>query len=180
MDIHGAEDTAVFDELTIPRPAARVDMAVVNGRLEGFEIKSDGDSLDRLQRQIDSFQMVFEHMSVVTTERNLRKIRLKIPECWGIIVFEDNENFRIARKSKSNPFRNQENVLFLLNMAELKGIFRKCKNHPPISAVNKRQMIAQIVQKNSKKSIFSEVKSALKRREILTADRAAVHSECAS
>src|SRR5271156_2900941 len=48
----GHSDTEILHELKMPRPSGRVDMAVINGRLCGFEIKSDFDSLSRLPRQV--------------------------------------------------------------------------------------------------------------------------------
>src|SRR5262245_26146770 len=38
--------TAILDELAICRGQVRVDLAVVNGSVHGYEIKSDRDTLD--------------------------------------------------------------------------------------------------------------------------------------
>ena len=46
---HAGDPTAVvIDELGICQGSARIDMAVVNGSLNGYEIKSDLDTLARL------------------------------------------------------------------------------------------------------------------------------------
>lgn len=40
--------TELLQEFKMPRPSARIDLALVNGELAGFEIKSDADSpIDR-------------------------------------------------------------------------------------------------------------------------------------
>jgi len=43
--------------------SARIDIAVINGALHAFEIKSDSDSLDRLPSQIEAYQGVFEYIT---------------------------------------------------------------------------------------------------------------------
>ena len=53
---HG--DTEILHELKMSRPSGRVDVAVINGRLCGFEIKSDFDSLSRLPRQVRAFSAI--------------------------------------------------------------------------------------------------------------------------
>jgi hypothetical protein len=49
-----AEDprTHIIDELPICQMRARADLAVVNGEITGFEIKSDVDRLTRLATQV--------------------------------------------------------------------------------------------------------------------------------
>ena len=46
-----ASDTIVLNELGLLQGACRVDIAVVNGSLHGYEIKSEADTLDRLPYQ---------------------------------------------------------------------------------------------------------------------------------
>src|SRR5690242_17854466 len=43
--------TLVLDELGLRHGACRVDIAVVNGSMHGYEIKSDSDTLERLPSQ---------------------------------------------------------------------------------------------------------------------------------
>src|SRR6266511_802692 len=45
-------DTVLIEELGLCRGKVRVDLALVNGSLHGFEIKSDRDSLRRLSAQV--------------------------------------------------------------------------------------------------------------------------------
>lgn len=64
-------DTEILHELKIPRPSARIDIAVVNGEICGFEIKSDVDSLARITRQERAFSAVFDRVSIVITPTSL-------------------------------------------------------------------------------------------------------------
>src|ERR1700674_1251921 len=56
--IHSQDpETVVIDELSLCQGDARVDMAVVNGSLSGYEIKSDRDTLTRLPRQLAVYEV---------------------------------------------------------------------------------------------------------------------------
>ncbi len=55
--------TLIVEELGICCGMARVDVAVVNGELKGFEIKSEKDTLGRLPAQSGMYGKVFDTMS---------------------------------------------------------------------------------------------------------------------
>ncbi|MDH7804603.1 sce7726 family protein [Rhizobium sp. AN70] len=61
----------MLEEFKMPRPSARIDVALVNGEMAGFEIKSDRDTLNRLTVQIPAFSKFFDRVSLVTTPRLL-------------------------------------------------------------------------------------------------------------
>jgi hypothetical protein len=83
---HGDTNTLVLDELGLRHGTARVDVAVVNGYLHGFEIKSDSDTLDRLPAQVTIYNAVLDRATLVVGEKHVEKARVKIPDWWGIKV----------------------------------------------------------------------------------------------
>ena len=127
-DLHRAcEDTSILHELRIPRPSARIDVAVVNGELCGFEIKSDVDSLVRLSRQVRAFNSIFDRVCIVTTERHIDEAQRVIPPWWGIIVPDigsDPNGFRSLRPTLENPGTDVEAMLHMLWHRELLDILR--------------------------------------------------------
>ena len=50
----GDADTLIIHELGVCSGDARIDLAVVNGKLHGYEIKSDADTLKRLPAQAEA------------------------------------------------------------------------------------------------------------------------------
>lgn len=80
------ENTVIVNELGILQGAARVDVAVVNGILHGYEIKSERDTLSRLERQADMYGQVFDRLSLVTEQRHLTRAVGVIPEWWEVLV----------------------------------------------------------------------------------------------
>src|SRR6266849_8615145 len=82
----GDAETVIFDELGVQHGVARIDLAVVNGELHGFELKSDRDTLARLPEQVESYGRVFDRVTLVVEERHLRRAVEMVPEWWGIRV----------------------------------------------------------------------------------------------
>jgi hypothetical protein len=77
-------DTRIIDEFECAR--SRVDVAVVNGALHGFEIKSEADTLDRLRTQVPSYNSVFDAMTLVVAPKHLAKVGALLPDWWGIVA----------------------------------------------------------------------------------------------
>jgi hypothetical protein len=78
--------TLVVQELGLWHGGARVDIAVVNGRFHGFEIKSDADSLGRLEAQRVAYSAVFDRVTLVCGSRHAAAIQEKIPDWWGLKI----------------------------------------------------------------------------------------------
>jgi hypothetical protein len=91
--------TLILDELGVCSGSVRVDMAVVNGALKGFEIKSDSDTLDRLANQANAYNKVFDTLSVVVEKRHLSKVRSMVPAWWGIHIANARENGAVDLES---------------------------------------------------------------------------------
>jgi len=83
------QDTLVVDELGLCQGDARVDLAVINGALNGYEIKSDRDTLDRLPRQRDFYSQCFERMTIVVGRKHIQAARRAVPAWWGIVEAAD-------------------------------------------------------------------------------------------
>ena len=81
-------DTLVRHELGICAGRRRVDVAVINGEIAGWEIKSDEDTLARLAGQVHAYGQVLDRATLVTTPRWADRAAEHIPEWWGMTVVE--------------------------------------------------------------------------------------------
>jgi hypothetical protein len=81
---HGDPDTLIVEELGVARGACRVDVAVVNGALCGWEIKSERDTLVRLPAQVEAYGDVFDEATIVASERHLDGLLTMVPVWWGV------------------------------------------------------------------------------------------------
>ncbi|WP_217578907.1 sce7726 family protein [Mesorhizobium sp. GbtcB19] len=78
-------DTIIINELGICQGQSRVDVAVVNGIMHGYEIKSESDTLERLPRQIEYYNKVFDRVTIVVAVDYLEHVKKMVPKWWGII-----------------------------------------------------------------------------------------------
>jgi peptidoglycan hydrolase-like protein with peptidoglycan-binding domain len=65
-----ASAEAVF-EFWVPQSNGRADVAVIGTTMDGFEIKTERDSLRRLPRQADAYSRVFDHCHAVLAHRHV-------------------------------------------------------------------------------------------------------------
>lgn len=118
---HPTADTLVVDEFDLAG-AARVDVAVINGALAGFEIKSERDSLRRLARQVNAYGQVFDEVTVVAADRHLRHVLEQIPVWWTVISVSGvpgEVDFNVERPGATNVSVDVEQLLWLLWRDEL-------------------------------------------------------------
>lgn len=74
----------IRSELGLCLGATRVDVAVINGALHGYEIKSERDSLARLESQVDLYGNVLDFASVVASGRHAARVLGLLPQWWGL------------------------------------------------------------------------------------------------
>lgn len=111
------KDTAVIEELGVCRGQVRIDLAVVNGVFHGYEIKSDRDSLRRLDRQIELYGKVLDYVTLVVGDRHLAAALDAVPPWWGVLRVHADRNgpgFDALREERKNPYRDSRSLVELL------------------------------------------------------------------
>lgn len=106
------ERVRIIEELGVQHGTTRVDIAVVNGIMHGYEIKSDKDTLERLPEQIEEFSAVFDKITLVVGKQHLYEAIYMIPEWWGVVMAKVNSNntviFTTIREEEIN--QNQQSI----------------------------------------------------------------------
>lgn len=82
---HGRDDVLMIDELGLRHAQGRVDLAVFNGHLHGYEIKSSGDTLERLPRQLSIYSDSLQKLTLVVATRHLDATAAMVAEWCGLI-----------------------------------------------------------------------------------------------
>ncbi|WP_038900307.1 sce7726 family protein [Dickeya dadantii] len=83
---HDDGHTLVIDEFSIHLGASRADIAVINGLMHGYELKSAKDNLLRLPSQVKYYSSVMDKVTLVVDKSHLDEACKIIPEWWGIKV----------------------------------------------------------------------------------------------
>ncbi len=104
---HESSESFVIDELGVEHGSKRIDIAVFNGCLHGYEIKSSQDTLERLPEQVSKFSKCMEKLTIVTAANHLENIEKIIPEWCGLVLVEKGKRggikFKTIRKPTLNP-----------------------------------------------------------------------------
>lgn len=113
----GETDVLILDELGLCQGTARVDMAVVNGSFNGYEIKSAEDTLARLPAQCEVYSRILDSVTIVTSTRHISAVLERIPTWFGVWdVRSDGANLtlEVVRKPRQNPGQDPYSVAQLL------------------------------------------------------------------
>ncbi len=119
----------IYEELVIGKSRADA-ILVTEDSIVGFEIKSDRDRLDRLEKQVKNYERFCDYCYIVTGLHYIDRIEEEVPEHWGIYdILEDEDgglHIEILREAKRNPkerpttkLKNQMNLLWRLELMEI-------------------------------------------------------------
>jgi len=162
------DDTYLISELDICGGFTRADIAIVNGQLHGYEIKSPQDTLERLPRQVPSYNEVFDTMTLITCKEHLKQARKIIPKWWGIYCIDKTKNgstLKERRRPKVNHHVNCVQLANLLWKDELIELI--CESTEIVRGLKSksRYKLAEIAAQNiDRTTINGFVRSTLKHR----------------
>lgn len=91
----------------------------------GIEIKSDADTYARLERQVYDYNLYYDYNIVVVGTSHAAHIEEHVPEWWGIITVESEEDrtdFYLMREAKENPKMEWNHKIEILWRPELAHI----------------------------------------------------------
>ena len=135
-------ETLVVEELGLGDGIARIDLAVVNQTLHGFELKSDCDRLHRLPRQSETYSGIFDRMTLVVGGKLRTRAIEMIPKWWGVELAERKQNgamrfhrIRAAGENES-PLNalaiakllwRREALALLIELGQARGVISKSR-----------------------------------------------------
>ncbi len=160
------KDTIIIDELDLCSGLSRIDVAVINGVIHGYEIKSEEDTLKRLPLQMNYYNKSLEKISVATNRVHLKEIKMFVPKWWGLILVDDDKKRKLKeiRKARNNPRVESKSLLQLLWKEELFYITQKYDVRVNRSS-NKKVLQENIASALELETISQEVRSTLKSRQ---------------
>jgi hypothetical protein len=108
VDSHFRDEpgTIRIDELGVLNGSSRIDLAVINGSLHGYEIKSATDTLDRLPSQIEAYSSVFDTVTLVVADSHASDAIALIPQWWGVCIAMEGSAGAVELRWQRKPGRN--------------------------------------------------------------------------
>jgi hypothetical protein len=83
----------------------KADLAILNGTTTVFEIKSERDSLNRLQRQLENYRTVFASAFVIASEKHVGAVLAAVPEDIGVLSLSRRYQITTIREADNRPDR---------------------------------------------------------------------------
>lgn len=155
-------------EIGLCQGEARVDIAVVNGSIHGYEIKSNQDTLKRLAGQVVLYSRTLDYITLIAGDEHLDEAIRIIPEWWGVIEAKKNKkNIKLhkIRASQKNPILDPEAIIQLIWRDEALEVLRKRGLHKGCMSKTKWFLWERIIDKLSLDELRKEVRMTLKSRE---------------
>lgn len=132
--------TAVLiSEMVVDNWSRRADVVLANGKLWGFEIKSEADSLARLPGQIEAFSKTFEKLTVVVASKFETPAKAMLPEGVGLWVEVEGQLIERIRPRASNLTKDA--ALQLMTATELRS-FLSCNGMSNTSGMSRARLVS--------------------------------------
>lgn len=160
-------DFVLIEEVGICQGTVRLDMLAVHSSLDGYEIKSDRDSLRRLKHQIDTYGKVLDRITIVVGERHYPSVMDIVPDWWGVMLFKNGpraSRLRTIRRPKKNGSVEPRALVQLLWHQEAIELLEECSVARGVKG--KRREIAwdKVCQFFKTREIARRVRARLKTR----------------
>lgn len=168
-DHEGDSETKIIEELGLKHGEARVDIAVVNGVIHGYELKSDLDTLIRLPNQMRIYNSVLDQITLVVSKDHLHEAIKLIPDWWGIIIakmIDSNGNIKFCtiRKPEENPFKDSLSIAKLLWRTEALNILKRRDQAHGVRSKSRQAIYERLVTILDQKALGNEVRTCLRTR----------------
>ena len=110
--------------------SARADAVMITPKLlYGIEIKSDADTYARLGRQTKYYDWYYDRNILVAGTSHAAHVKEHVPEWWGIIMVEPDDNgeidFYVLREADVNPRVKDKRKITILWRTELNRLLEK-------------------------------------------------------
>ncbi|MCY3879260.1 MAG: sce7726 family protein [Rhodobacteraceae bacterium] len=107
-------DTLLIHELGLVHARSRIDLAVINGVVHGYEIKSEQDSLSRLPSQLEVYRQTLQKLTFVVAEKHLSSVLMRVPRWCGVLLARRGPRGALHIETVQKASRNPDLNLFLM------------------------------------------------------------------
>ena len=158
----------VIHELGLAHARRRVDVAVVNGYIHGYEIKSAKDRLDRLPGQIEVYTRSLHKLTLVVATRHVKRVLEMIPTWCGVLKVlvgtRGGIRFESVRQAKKNPSVDPYILAHLLWRNEVIDILSEYDIQPAILRAPRAELYKLLVEKTTEPNLTGMIKAAMTER----------------
>lgn len=113
------DQSLIINEFTYGSFSRRVDLALIqNNDFYGIEIKSEFDSLMRLEGQVSEYLKVFDKVIVVVASKHLEHAKNILPENVALWVISS-AGIKVVRRGKKSKIKEKSTFINLMRVVDL-------------------------------------------------------------
>jgi hypothetical protein len=107
---HSLQTASLLNEFRVG--ACKADLAILNGTATVYEVKSERDSLTRLEKQIAAYMEVFASVYVIAGENHVDAVIGSVPPDVGVLRLENRYRISTVREAIDRPERTSAAAIF--------------------------------------------------------------------
>jgi len=107
---HSLHSASMLNEFRVGE--CKADIAILNGTATVYEVKSERDSLNRLERQVEAYSEVFARVYVITSDCHVDAVHSLVPKDVGILCLNSRHQISTLREAPDRPERTSPAAIF--------------------------------------------------------------------
>lgn len=124
LGAHSLQTASMLTEFRVGE--CKADLAILNGTATVYEIKSERDSLTRLERQVQAYKKVFARVYVIAGENHVDEILGTVSPDVGVLKLHNRYRISELRKAEDRPERTSPAAIFdAIRLSEAKQILQR-------------------------------------------------------
>ena len=121
----GKSHVTIFE---LPVGSSRADLCKINGTSVAYEIKTDLDNFNRLEKQIEDYYKIFEEVYIICSESNMSNMFALIPDSCGLYSYKQTKSgkyiFKLQRTAKKVVNLDVDKQLQIIRKSEFYNFFK--------------------------------------------------------
>jgi hypothetical protein len=110
LGTHSLQTASMLNEFRVGD--CKADLAILNGTATVYEIKSERDSLSRLERQVAAYTKVFAKVYVIAAENHVSGVKASVPEDVGVLRLNSRHRIETVREAVDRTERTSPAAIF--------------------------------------------------------------------
>ncbi len=107
---HSLQTASMLNEFRVGE--CKADLAILNGTATVYEVKSERDSLARLERQVCAYAKVFARVYVIAAENHVDAVVACVPPDVGVMLLNSRQQISTVRDAVDSPERTCPEAIF--------------------------------------------------------------------
>lgn len=107
---HSLRTASMLNEFRVGE--CKADLAILNGTATVYEVKSERDSLSRLERQVVAYAKVFARVYVIAGENHVDAVMHSVPKDVGVLRLNSRQQISPLREAADRPERTSPTAIF--------------------------------------------------------------------